>query len=505
MELVHELLEYKVSLMPNKKAIVSRFGFLTYKELYLEVLKMAGWFIEQGVKKGDRVILVLPNCMPIVSMIFALSRLGVLFAIINYEVKGFHLDYIINDSEPVLVITDKKHPHLSDRFDSKVKFIEDILCDKNTYKETASSIKKSIHASDFFCLFYTSGSTGYPKAVITSHSNVMFSLDAISKCLEVEQNDIIGNFLPLSFDYGLYQVFLAIKNGATFALFDGRQSGPELLSNIIEYKVTGLPIVPNLALGLIKLLKRKSEKFDQLRFITNTGEKLPVSYIREIQNLMPDCKIFLMYGLTECKRVSILESSKVNEKIQSVGRPLPGTECWIVDKNDNILPRGMIGELVVKGPHVTQGYWRNTFLTQKKFRVNPKFGGRVLYTGDLCSMDAEGYIYFHGRRDDVFKIHGYRVSKVEIENAALDIPEVEQAVIILDRSHDNLSSKHILLLLKVDNDQLTVDQIKSELAKRLEKHKIPSMIRVVDTFPLLPNGKINIKELEISFKSLISS
>lgn len=494
MKLVHELFTGAALATPNKKAIISPDGDMTYKELSFQVDCYANWLIKQGVKKGDRVVIVLPSSIPVVCLLFAISKVGAIFVIINYEMRALHLEHVIGNSEPVLLITDKNQNYFNNSFNNhldNVRFIEDILADTILSEKITQLSVPTIDQNDLCSLLYTSGSTGFPKAIVSTHTNIMFSTEKIQSCIKIESDDIIGNFLPLSFDYGLYQVFLALQVGATITLLDYKQSGLQLLKNIVDYGITGLPVVPNLALNLLKLLKRSHSVFDQLRFITNTGAKLPVKYINELRLIMPKCKIYLMYGLTECKRVSILDADEINDKMESVGKPLPETLCWIVDEHNNILPPGRIGELVVQGPHVMQGYWRNQALTDQRFKEWGPEKQKVLFTGDYCLIDSEGYLYFHGRLDDVFKRNGFRVSVIEIENACLNIAGVEQAVMLIS-SEENRN----VLLVEESSAQLKIEGIQRELALRLEPYKMPSKIEIIKSFPLLSNGKVDKKRLK---------
>jgi acyl-CoA synthetase (AMP-forming)/AMP-acid ligase II len=338
-------------------------------------------------------------------------------------------------------------------------------------------------SNDPVCLIYTSGSTGKPKAVISNHRSMLFAAGAIQQRLAMQESDIVGNFLPLSFDVGLYQILLSFQIGATLALGRDTHVGPGLLRKLHEWNVTGLPAVPSLASTLIRLSKRTPNQLPRLRFITNTGALLPRAYITDLRGLYPDCQVFVMFGLTECKRVSILPPAEYERKPDSVGKPLPDTECLIIDPEGNVLPPGEPGELVVRGPNVMLGYWRAPELTAKRFRHWGPGLEVALFTGDSCSMDAEGYLYFHGRSDDIYKQGGYRVSAVEIEAAACDIDEVDQAVLL--PPSDGADAALFVVT------RLREEQIFDELRQRLEEYKLPPQILVIETMPLTPNGKFD--------------
>ena len=337
-------------------------------------------------------------------------------------------------------------------------------------------------------LIYTSGSTGKPKAVISSHSNIVFATQAIQQCLGYQEQDVIGNFLPLSFDVGLYQIFLSFQVGATLALGQDIHAGPGLLNKLRAWQVTGLPAVPSLIAMLVRLSKRNPPHLPNLRFITNTGAHLSHTSISEVQRLFPSCSVFVMFGLTECKRVSILPPSEYEHKSTSVGKPLPDTECFIVDPDGRVLPPGEVGELVVRGPHVMLGYWYAPEMTAKRFRVWGPGQERVLFTGDTCKMDEEGYLYFEGRADDIYKQGGYRMSAVEIEEAACTIDGVQQAALI---APDRETGAILFITGNVSRETVF-----DELRSKIEDYKLPPQIAVLEEFPLTPNGKTDKQRLK---------
>src|SRR5439155_10777265 len=214
--------------------------------------------------------------------------------------------------------------------------------------------------------------------------------------------------MPLSFDYGLYQVFLACASGAHLVLGEAADAGPPLLRQLEEHGATVLPLVPSLAANLTRLIGRSARPPTRLRMVTNTGATLSPAASARLRELVPRLDVVPMFGLTECKRVSIAEPNADLTRPRSVGTPLPGTEAYVVDPEGRRLPPGETGELVVRGPHVMAGYWRARELTAARFRRDGS-GSPLLYTGDHCRLDADGHLYFVGRTDDIYKQRGLRV------------------------------------------------------------------------------------------------
>lgn len=422
----------------------------------------------------------------------AAARLGVIFTILNDDLKLRNLKYIIEDADPSIIFASKKVFNQLESQYENLSFIDDYLyCnwgeDIDLINENVS-ISCNINKQDLACIIYTSGSSSRPKGVMITHNNITFSTKAIQKFLKIKREDTIGNFLPLSFDYGMYQTFLAFNSGATLFLGQKKDIGPLLLKKIEKWNITCLPLVPSIAEILIKLRRRASEFNNSLRIITNTGEKLSQELIKQLGQLFNDCDIFLMYGLTECKRVSILDSNYLELKKGSVGKPLDETKCYIVDHNDEILPHNSVGQLVVIGENVTSGYWKLPELTQHKFR-SWKYYEKALYTGDLCSMDEEGFLYFHGRDDDVFKNKGFRVSSLEIEDTVEEIEGINKAIV----SKPTEKSKRFILYV-VSN--LTQDIIWKRISSVLEDYKMPDEIVLLTHIPLNVNGKVDKQKIK---------
>jgi acyl-coenzyme A synthetase/AMP-(fatty) acid ligase len=220
--------------------------------------------------------------------------------------------------------------------------------------------------------------------------------------------------------------------------------------------------------------------------VTNTGADLPAAMCARLREAVPGLRVHAMFGLTECKRVSIAEPDLDRTRPGSVGKPLPDTEVSIVDDHGTPVPAGVEGELVVRGPNVMCGYWKAPELNALRYRTD-EYGVRVLYTGDRAKLDADGYLYFLGRDDDVYKQQGVRVSTAEIEAAALDIPRVEMAAALPAR--DGLDARVAAC------GDLTEAEFTEQLRLRLGPQKTPPHIRVMHALPTGVNGKVDKKAL----------
>lgn len=488
MNFVHELIDEASKDIPYKIALIDKDREITYSELQEKSIQVSNYLLDKGVKKGERVLIKLPNSIEVIIILMAISRIGAIAVIIHKESTEKTINFIKKDCNPKLFF------QLDSSVDSIDKGIMLVSLDqfKKEYVQFNNSDWTTVDLKTFdpLLIIYTSGSTGTPKGVISAHKNILFCTMSISNELNIKSSDVIGNFLSLSFDYGLYQIFLSIHNKTTLALGDSHLADIQLLKYIKKWRITVLPSLPHLTYGLLKLLERNKQNVG-LRMLTNTGERLPLVHVRKLKELLPECDVYLMYGLTECKRVSILQPKDFDKKPDSVGRPLPGTNCYIVDEQNNPVMPGQIGYLVVKGPNVMQGYWnqKNSQLNKVFIKENKHSDNYYLNTGDYFKIDEDGFLYFLGRSDDLFKQNGYRLSTKEIENTALNIKGIELAVLL----PPNTSYPRSTLFIKTEHK---IDHVKSLLNDQLEKYKVPKEYIVLDNFPFTKNGKVNKLSLE---------
>jgi long-chain acyl-CoA synthetase len=340
---------------------------------------------------------------------------------------------------------------------------------------------------DLACLIYTSGSTGEPKGVMSDHSNVVFAASSIIHYLGNVEDDVVINLLPLSFDYGLYQLLMTFKFGGTLVLERSFAYPAAILKRIEAERVTGFPGVPTL---FVMLLKMDLSKFDlsSLRYLTNTAAALPVSHILEIRQRFPSARLFSMYGLTETKRTLYLPPEQLDQRPGSVGIAIPGTEVFLVDEAGNRLGPGQVGELVARGRHVMRGYWNDPLASAERFRPGLLPGERLCYTGDLFRMDADGYLYFVARKDDIIKSRGEKVPPKEVENVLYSLPGVVEAAVV--GTPDPVLGEAIKAYLVLDGVQLTEAQVLAHCRAHLEDFMVPQSVEFRPELPKTTSGKI---------------
>lgn len=492
--LLHDLLDNRAETTPDAIGL-TRWDLRSwsYAELANWSRKTARWLGRLGVDRGDRVVVIGRNDAGIVPLIFGISRLGAIFVLLNYQTPERHLRHILTDSAPVLVVASGAAADLAARVaDVDVRHLDDLPGSSGPGGPSGGSPDGHTLTAgpclsiDPVSLIYTSGSTALPKAVVSTHRQVIFATEAIQSRLRYRGDDAVFCCLPLSFDYGLYQIFLTCAAGSRLVLGDDSDAGPPLPGRLIADGISVLPLVPSIAAAFCRLVKRGGAPSPRLRLITNTGAELAAATCAQLRSAVPGVAVVAMFGLTECKRISIAEPDLDLTRPGSVGRPLPDTEIAVIGDDGQRLASGEVGELTVRGPHVMAGYWRAPELTTMRFRPDA-LGQPVLHTGDLCRIDEDGYLYFVGRYDDIYKQRGFRVSATEIEAAAMDIPGVEIAAALPP------SDQHGSRLL-VTGD-LTERHLVSELRVRLEPEKLPEECRVIPVMPLSVNGKIDKRAL----------
>ena len=300
--------------------------------------------------------------------------------------------------------------------------------------------------------------------------------------------------LPLSFDYGLYQWLMVNQFGGTLVLEQSFNYPAAILKVIEAEKVTGLPVVPTIA-SILRQWEEKGARLENIRYVTNTAAALSLTHIETLKRLCPNARLYSMYGLTECKRVCYLPPSLLDKKPLSVGVPMPNMEVFVVGPDGKELPPDEVGELVVRGPHVMRGYWEKPEITAEWLKPSPHIPNEMwLWTGDQFKRDAEGHLYFVGRKDDIIKTRGEKVSPKEVENALYALPGVQDAAVVGQRD-DILGQAIRVFLVLTEGTTYAARDVVQHCAARLEAFMVPKYVTFVSSVPKTPSGKITKKNI----------
>jgi amino acid adenylation domain-containing protein len=506
--LLHDYLLQSARELPDKVALVCMKQRLTYGELNARSNALAHSLAAAGVERGDRVVVFADNTVETVISFWAVLKANAVVSIVNPLTKSDKLKYLLDDCRPTALITDA---HIYSVFAEPASacrqlrrvvvsgVIEDAkLAALPHAQRWDEAVAGGDHMAapartcidiDLASIIYTSGSTGDPKGVMLTHRNMLTACTSIASYLELQEDEVILGVLPLAFDYGLYQMLMAFRTGARLVLERSFTFPAQILNLMVDEGVTGFPGVPTIFSILAELKSLKDYDLSKIRYVTNTAAALPVKHILMLRDIFPAARIYSMYGLTECKRCTYLPPQDIERKPSSVGIAIPNTEMWIVDEDGNKVAPGTIGQLVIRGATVMKGYWEKPEATAVKLKPGPLPGEQVLYTGDHCKMDEEGYLYFVGRMDDIIKSRGEKVAPKEVENMLMNIPGVREAAVI--GVPDEILGQAIKAFVVLEEGvNMSEKQLQKECQSRLENFMVPKYIVTVPNLPRTDTGKI---------------
>lgn len=491
--------------LPDKEALVAGKVRWTYAELAQRSGVFAAQLQALGVQRGDRVLVCLGNVPEMVIAFWAVLRIGAVISPVGIELQAEKVQYMLEDSEATALITSylRKDDPL-DEFRAASPALRHIIWQGPVEEtptdclnlgellrsETAEAPTASHIDIDLAMIIYTSGSTGEPKGVMHTHRSMISASESLGTYLDYQEADKVICALPLSFDYGLYQMILCARVGATLILEKDVAWPVLFLKTIAREQATILPAVPTLFSLLCAQNKKFKVNVDSIRAVTNTGAALTRKHIQEIQLSFPNTEIYSMYGLTECKRCTWLPPEDIHRKPDSVGFAIPNTEMWIAGEKGERLGPNQPGQLVIRGATVMKGYWKKPEQTAEKLREGNFPGEKVLYTGDRCMIDEEGYLYFLGRMDHMIKSRGVKVSPKETEDFLYRHEKVKDAA-VLGIPHAEFGEALFAFVSPIEGSNLEGAELMGYCKDGLESYKVPVRIRVLPSFPLTPNGKFN--------------
>ncbi|MBW8886686.1 MAG: AMP-binding protein [Fibrobacteres bacterium] len=506
--LLHDSLLDSSTRFPSKTALVVEGKPYRYDNLREQACNLASFLCREGLQRGDRVAIYMDNTWPCVVSIFAILMAGGTFVVVNPQTKPDKLRFILNDCGARFLFSDG---HIATAF---VEALADapsiqsviasgtlpaacprpLIAFDSAVATPAGKLPSQIIPLDLAALIYTSGSTGNPKGVMMTHQAMTFTAGSLIEYLRLRDTDRILNVLPLAFDYGLYQLLMAMRLGATLVLERSFTYPAQILNRVQSEGVTVFPGVPTVYMTLLGMHARKPLCFPSVERVTNTAAALPADIVPRLREIFPNALIFRMYGLTECKRVCYLEPELIDVKPESVGKAIPGTEVFLLSEDGKPVPPGETGVLYVRGPHVMLGYLNRPDLSAEMLKPGKLPGERVLCTQDFFRMDAEGFLYFVGRSDDIIKSRGEKVSPIEVENCLHGIPGVREAAVVGVR--DALMGEAIRAYLALEEGAALSDkEIKAHCLARLENFMVPKEVIFLPELPKTATGKIRKKEL----------
>lgn len=473
--------------------MILRDGIMTHETLRSRVALLAGWLQSRLPETGARVATWAAKGELTCLMPLAAARAGLVHVPINPLLKRAQVAHILADSGAALLIgTPARLKTLEPRdVPQACAHVEE-----GEALAEAEALAKALPpaAADpdgLAAILYTSGSTGRPKGVMLSHANMWLGAESVAQYLALAADDRTLAVLPLSFDYGQNQMLSTWYAGGCVIPLDYLVPR-DVIKAVARHEITTLAAVPPLWVQLTEL-DWPEGTFATLRRLTNSGGALTVDLVRRLRALFPQARLFPMYGLTEAFRSTYLDPALVDAHPTSMGQAIPHAEILVIDDAGQVAADDQEGELVHCGPLVAQGYWQDAARTAERFRPAPaasRYGGIAVWSGDRARRDAQGLLYFVGRRDAMIKSAGNRISPQEIEEAALASGLVAEAV-ALGVPDERLGQAVHLVVRAAAGVQDADEALPRRLAQDLPGFMQPRAIHWRTAMPIGPNGKLD--------------
>ena len=516
--LIHQLLSESAARYPHKEAIACQDDTITYAGLDVESNRLAHGLLAAGVERGDRVGIYMNRGIASVVGVFGILKAGAVYVPIDPLCPPARLRYIANKCKVTFLITSQ----------DKLKNIEQLFSDESPLESivvmdgpacppgllgTSTLIhwqdaRKSVRGDnpaaatiggDLAYILFTSGSTGSPKGVMLSHLNALTFVNSAHDFFQITAADRLSNICPLHFDMSVFDLYVAVKAGATVVIIPETTAVfPVKLAEVIaKNRISVWNSVPS-ALSLLATCKNLgSYDLSSVRLVLFAGELFPLKYLRQIREAMPGARFCNMYGQTEANSSTyywVDELPATARAALPIGRPLPNFEVFALDdEGKRITGTGREGELYVRAATVAAGYWDEIEKTEKSFVKNPlrpDLDEKVYKTGDLVHLDADGNYLFLGRKDHMIKSRGYRVEIGEIETVLCNQPEIKNAVVI-PIPDELVGNRIMVVVVPLVPGQIEKQDIMRYCSGQLPKYMIPEIVEFRDDLPATSSGKVD--------------
>jgi len=523
--LLHELIGVTAERSPQARSLSVGTSSWSYAELYDNVCRFAAGLVGLGLARSDRIGIYLEKRFETVVASFGAAAAGCVFVPINPILKAEQVGYILRDCDVrLLVTTADRHGGLVPELSRCPSLGHVVLTEPGTSPLSRPSLlswhdllgarQGSGHRVidvDMAAILYTSGSTGKPKGVVLSHRNMVAGAKSVASYLGNDANDTLLAALPLSFDAGFSQLTTAFHAGASVVLLNYLLPR-DVLKALHRERVTGLTAVPPLYIQLAQI-DWPTGTGDSLRYFANTGGRMPRDTLTALRERMPKAKPYLMYGLTEAFRSTYLPPEEVDRRPDSIGKAIPNAEILVLRQNGTECAADEPGELVHRGALVAMGYWNDPEKTAERYRPLPhEAPGRAtglrlpeiaVFSGDTVRRDAEGFLYFIGRRDEMIKTSGYRVSPTEVEEVLYATGLVGECA-AFGVADDVLGQTiEVVATPPAEADDLDTTALLAQCRALMPTYMVPARLhQAAAPLPRNPNGKIDRKLLAQTFSVL---
>ncbi len=501
---VHHFLEESARQFPDKTALICEEGRFSYRQLNLLSDKLAACFISRGIRKGDRVVIILRNSPEYIVSYYGSLKAGAVAVPLSADIKPGSLRQLLVELEPTVLVTSHHHEKnvqegcLENR-SLKLLVLKNprIPWDNSKYDvlewgdmagfDDIGLDDQSPGEDDLASIIYTSGSTGKPKGVMLTHANIVTNTNSICSYLRLTDQDIQMVVLPFHYVMGKSLLNTHFSVGGTVVLNNKFAYPASVIKQMIDERVTGFSGVPSTFAYLLHRspLRNSRDKLEALRYCSQAGGHMSRQIVKDLRLALPEhTEIFVMYGATEASaRLSYLDPSLLAGKVDSIGKEIPNVSMKVIDEEGKELSHGLTGEIVASGPNIMRGYWKDPDSTARVLDHNG------YHTGDLGYRDDEGYLYLVGRKDNLLKVGGHRINPQEIEDTLEESGLLIEAVVL--GVPDELLGHRLEAIAVPISDACSESALIQHCAGKLPRHKLPSSITLVKSLPKNANGKID--------------
>lgn len=506
--LITDFLSQSAQKHPEKPAVWYKNEWMMYGELDVRSNRLANYLIETGLERGDRVAILFENSFNYIVSYCAILKAGAIAVPLNTDITVDTLSYYLNHSGSKVLITNTRFVRfvlpaiqetpglrqvvleqrdlagLEGQSNCKISSLQDIL-------DQASDKTPDVRIIDIdpASIIYTSGSTGSPKGVLLSHLNVVSNTKSIAEYLQLTSDDRVMVTLPFCYIYGQSLLTTHLLAGGSVVIENQFFYPKVILKTMKETEVTGFSGVPSTFIRMLNRSSIRETQLETLRYVTQAGGHMAPAIREEVAKAFAPARLYIMYGATEAApRLTYLEPDRLDDKLASIGKPIPNVEVLVVDKHGEPVPPHQTGEIVARGSNIMVGYWNDPKATDEVIQDG------YYHTGDLAQIDEEGYIFVVGRLKDMIKSNGFRVSAREVEDAIMEIDSIVEVAVksVEDETTGEAIKAYVVLR---DGEQTSFEEIRKKLRGRLPEYKIPRHVEIRDHLPKNASGKIMKNEL----------
>lgn len=502
--MIHHFLENSAKAFPEKTAVITEKDRATYSQINSDANRLTRLLLDHDVKDNDIVVLIMDNSIEYIISYYAVLKTGAVVVPFSNDLKPEAINHLFRELSPKAVISSKKFERLLKACDLNSSTLQAMIIKDVSSQwppldfpvipwseiskcSNSTNLNKPIDENHLASIIYTSGSSGIPKGVMLSHLNIKTNTDSICQYLHLTCNDIQMVVLPFFYVMGKSLLNTLFSVGGTIVINNKFAFPASVLNQMVEEKVTLFSGVPSTYAFLLNRspLEAFKNKLTALRCCTQAGGHMAANLKKKLTQVLPEhTDVCIMYGATEASaRLTYLEPDQLENKIDSIGKTIPGVKIKILDQNNQEVPSGQTGELVASGKNIMLGYWKDPVTTAIALDKNG------YHTGDQGYIDEDGFFFIKGRKDSLLKVGGHRINPQEIEDAVMETDLVVESAVIGVK--DDLLGNKLIAFATPKNKEINANIILSKCSLLLPKYKMPAEIKLIKILPKNANGKID--------------